>query len=613
MQRGNRLRSILALALALTSLSFTQGQPAFAAVGDTDTVFRQVAGSLQYAVALDDAGFTIPNAITMEAWVKPDATCIAASECVILIKESSYTIGIVGGVFQWALMNAAWNWNTTGITPVVGVWQHVALTRAASTNATKFYLNGRLVATGTADGAGTSGLGDSNHNFAIGARNGSNVGLNATTAAYFSGEMDEIKVWQTERTQAQIQSDMGTYGPTNDSNLKLYYDFNDVSGSTISNKASGATSGTQLTLKNSPTFTSLETSTVSGIYRVISFPRTYLSANGFKVPSGVTAVDALVVGGGGGGGNNSGAGGSGGGGYRINSAPVNESTGLNIRVGTGGPGGRYTASGTLTNDGTTRMDGQDGESSTLVIGVTTYLGGGGSGGQTSYANNVCAGSGSVSVWNTAGTFSGTGGTGYTGALGGTPSTTQSVANGVSGFTDATTGTSLPYGSGGGAGPGASPSNFLAGVGADSLAGNGAATSTGVGLSASHLRGAGGGGGGSSCGAGGSGGSGVVILRYSTLSGEFTTGKNASATYRTATTFVLTLSSAGRVTFFANNKAIGTCRNIATSGSGPYTATCLWKPSVRANVAITARFTATSGGSGIFDGGTANVVARSGRR
>lgn len=613
MRQGNRLRSILALALALTSLTFTHSQPAFAAVGDTDTVFRQVASSSQYAVAVDDAGFTIPNAITMEAWVKPDATCVAANECVILIKESSYTIGLISGVFSFALMNAAWNWNSTGISAVAGVWQHVALTRAASTNATKFYLNGRFVATGSGDGAGTSALADSAHNFAIGARNGTNVGLNATTAAYFSGEMDEIKVWQTERTQAQVQSDMTTYGPTNDSNLKLYYDFNDVSGSTVSNKASGATTGTQLTLKNSPTFTNLETTTTSSFYKIISFPRSYISANGFKVPAGVTSIDALVIGGGGGGGNNSGAGGAGGGGYKIVGASVDASTGLNIKVGTGGPGGRYTASGTLTNDGTTRMDGQDGESSTLVIGATTYLGGGGSGGQTSYLNNVCAGSGSVSVWNSAGTFSGTGGTGYTGALGGTPSTTQSVANGASGFTDAITGSSLAYGSGGGAGPGASPSNFLAGVGGDSLGGNGAATATGVGLSATQLRGAGGGGGGSTCGAGGAGGSGVVILKYSTLSGDFTTGKNASAVYRTATTFVLTVSSVGKVTFYANNKVIGNCKNISTTGSGPYTATCLWKPSIHAPVAITARFTALAGGSSTFDGGVANVSARSGLR
>ena len=613
MQWGTRLRSALALTLALSTLTFSQSQPAFAAVGDTDTVYRATSGSSQYAVALDDAGFTIPNAITMEAWVKPDATCVAAGECIIVIKESSYTIGIVGGVFQWALMNAAWNWNSTGISAVTGVWQHVALTRAASTNATKFYLNGRLVATGTGDGAGTSALLDSTHNFAIGARNGTNVGLNATTAGYFSGEMDEIKVWQTERTQSQVQSDMGTYGPTNDSNLKLYYDFNDVSGTTLSNKASGATSGTTLTLKNTPTFTNLETTTVSGIYKLISFPRSYLSANGFKVPAGVTAVDALVIGGGGGGGNNSGAGGSGGGGYRINSAAVSESTGLNIRVGTGGPGGRYTASGTLTNDGTTRMDGQDGESSTLTIGGSTFLGGGGGGGQTYFSNNVCSGTGSVSIWNTAGTSSGSGGTAYTGALGGTPSATQSIANGASGFTDAITGSALAYGSGGGAGPASSPYNFLAGVGADSLAGNGAATVSGVGIAASQLRGAGGGGGGTTCGAGGSGGSGVVILKYSTLTGDFTTGKNATATYRAATTFVLTLSSAGKVTFFANNKVIGTCKNLATSGSGPYTATCSWKPSVHAQVTITARFTATSGGSGTFDGGVANVVARTGRR
>jgi hypothetical protein len=102
-----------------------------------------------------------------------------------------------------------------------------------------------------------------------------------------------------------------------------------------------------------------------GTARITSF-----TANGtWTAPSGVTRAKFTIVGGGGGG---YGVGwasiqyrGGGGGGIAIVSAAVTPSTGYAITVGSGGTEGSY---------GTDAVDGGD---STVVVGATTYTGGGG--------------------------------------------------------------------------------------------------------------------------------------------------------------------------------------------------------------------------------------------
>lgn len=610
MRKAHILRTLVATSLGALVVTGIPAQNAFAATGDVDTYLHQDSGSNQYAVAVDSADFTIASAITMEAWVKPDATCIAAVECEILNKEDSYAMSIYSGQFSYALKAGSWSWQQTGIAAVAGVWQHVALTRAAATATTNFYLNGRLVSTGNANGAGTSGLADSIYNFIVAGRTGQVAGINAGASSYFSGDMDEIKVWQTERTQAQVQSDMTTYGPTNDTNLKLYYDFNDVSGSTISNKASGATSTTQLTLKNSPTFTNLESTTViNGNTKVSTFARTYLSANGWTVPIGISSIDAMVIGGGGGGGNNIGGGGSGGGGYMITGAPTSSGSVIPIRVGFGGAGGRYSAANTKTYDGTTLMNGQDGDSSTVTINGSTYIGGGGPGGPTFWTTMYCGSSGMQTNWAPYGPYVGSGGTGRSGGAGGAPSTTQSVANGSGGYTFDITGSSVTYGSGGGAGAG---SPYVMGYGGDgSIGGNGG----NPGGNGTNLRGAGGGGGNTSCSVGGIGGSGVVVLRYNAYSGDFTTGKGASFVYRASNALTVTTTAAGKVTFYAKGKVIPGCKNISTVTSTTITATCTWKPSIHTPTLITAILTPTASPSNPVNlsAGYITVTARTGKR
>ncbi|HUM46693.1 MAG TPA: gliding motility-associated C-terminal domain-containing protein, partial [Chitinophagales bacterium] len=145
-------------------------------------------------------------------------------------------------------------------------WYHLALT--ADNVELKFYINGDLVGTlptGFSLNYGTDDL-------AIG---------NATPAnswsGFFNGDVDEVRIWNTVRTQSQIQSTMATNLVGNEGNLVTYYKMDEVgqgSGITVNNSQvtgsvlNGLTFGVPcsspvFTILASPTITSLSNS--SGI------------------------------------------------------------------------------------------------------------------------------------------------------------------------------------------------------------------------------------------------------------------------------------------------------------------------------------------------------------
>jgi hypothetical protein len=605
-----RLRFILALALLPIYWIAAPISPAIASTGDSDTYFNleaNTSSSHRYAIMTNDSSVQFTSAFSFEMWMKPTNSC-SGIYCTFIVKEEVYAFAIVNGNYQFALngTSGGWVWQDTTIPAQINSWQHFAMTHAANTNLVSMYLNGLLVYTGPADHLSTLNFYNPATSFQVGARVGNSNSLTQPGVQSYIGSIDEIKMWQTTRTQAQVQSDMHTYGPTNDSNLKAYYDFNDISGSTILNKAVGG--GGTLTMKNSPTISDLEISTVSSGTKVVKFPRTYLSANGWKPPLGISSLNALVVGGGGGGGNNVGNGGGGGGGYLINNLSVSDSTNFAIKVGTGGAGGRNAAAGNITYDGTTLMDGQSGESSVATVNGTSFTGAAGGGGDTIWSTNLCGSSGAVSLGGTSGSGSGSSGTSFSGGAGGALSGTQSVANGVTGFSSSITGSSAFYGSGGGAG---GWSGYVAGSGANSQGGTGnGSASTIDGL---NQTGSGGGGNAAGCAVGGKGGSGVVIFAFN-ASGALPSAIS-SAIFRTATSLTVTVSEAGKVTFYAQGKVIPGCKARPTITSASITATCSWRPSQRTAVPITAKFAPTSLPSNLItiNFGTVQVASRTGKR
>ena len=80
--------------------------------------------------------------------------------------------------------------------------------------------------------------------------------------------------------------------------------------------------------------------------------------------------------------------------------------------------------------------------------------------------------------------------------------------------------------------------------------------------------------------------------------------SATATYRLNTSIVATVSAAGRVDFRLQGKIIVGCRNIATVGSNPITATCTWRPSIHNAVKVTASLRPSTTG---FTNSTSNPL------
>ena len=162
----------------------------------------------------------------------------------------------------------------------------------------------------------------------------------------------------------------------------------------------------------------------------------------WTVPTGVTAIDILVVGGGGGGGADGGGGGGGGGVGMATGISVTAGTSATISVGLGGTAGSHTPGIAATSGGT----------SSFLIAGTTYgaTGGASAVGWVSSANYAAGGSLTGSGTQL------TGGTNY--SKGGRNSlqvsgsgSLDATSPGYAGVTTTFTGTSTTFGGGGGGG------------------------------------------------------------------------------------------------------------------------------------------------------------------
>ncbi|WP_420576463.1 BspA family leucine-rich repeat surface protein [Ekhidna sp.] len=102
-------------------------------------------------------------------------------------------------------------------------WVHVAVTRetgpsTAADTRTRFYINGQL--DGEITGQEDPWDGGGGHLVWIGATN------QTGSERYFGGSIDELRIWNIERTQGDIEADMNVNLTGLESGLLAYYDFN---------------------------------------------------------------------------------------------------------------------------------------------------------------------------------------------------------------------------------------------------------------------------------------------------------------------------------------------------------------------------------------------------
>lgn len=509
---------------------------------------------------------------TLESWLNPSDTA-TSNYGTLFSKQDNFSFALTTAlVIEFVFNTGSWLGTiTTDVKLRQNEWQHLAIVKEGTT--VRIYLNGSLRWQKTDSGNIPASLRSNNAYFTIGGNPWDGYSNQPTPQMnFYAGGIDEVKFWNIARTQSEVALNMNTKSDASTSNLVTYWDFNGTGSTTIHDRK-----GTlDVIAYGGVTFPDVKQVSVSGSRTIYTFPKSYLNGiGGWKVPSGQNKLDLLAVGGGGGGGSNVGGGGAGGGGYYATDIPVASGQIIPIKVGLGGFGGRsIIGTSGVTRDGTNLVNGQNGESSTIVINGATHTGGGGGGGHQYWASNICLDTAGVaSIYSSSGVGLGTTGTALTGGLGGPPSTTQSIANGGSGFQNSILGSAIYYGSGGGAGGGYL--SRVAGTGGNSKGGNGASASAATGSYGSVMSGAGGGGGGVDCGSGGNGGGGVVVI--SLLTNSLEAAILSSASYRTTSSLVVTTTTAGKVTFFAQGRRIAGCINVSTVSSSTITATCNWKP------------------------------------
>ncbi len=640
--KTRRIVRLLTLSLLCLALQGFHSTSSFAATGDADT-YLSLNGTSQYGSVPEGSAYVARGTYSIEAWINPSSlTCSLSGNtyCTIMSHDGDYALIIADGKLQTYMY-----YNGTGTNVrvdssqllVANTWQHVALVRNGASVA--MYVNGDTVTSTSISGyTGPSTYPAGTYPLKIGWQYGNQ---------YFTGGIDEVRVYSRALSQTQVRSDMNTWGPANATGLVGYYDFNDISSGVATNKVSGSTSATDLTLTGSPVATAIESTTVSGGYKTVTFTRSYISANGgYIVPDGVSTLSTLVVGGGGGGGMDGGGGGGGGGVYENSAVTITPNTNIDIDVGGGGTAGTQyepaPACITPWQNGYPNVGCKGGDGSASRFGSYSAGGGGGAGGIENSGNDAPTGftargsGGGVGAQNTksgtgtpgAGTFSGgtvsdnsantsgSGGGGFT-AAGGNGSANTS-GDGGSGYTASLTG--LIYGAGGAGGTFGGSTAATGGGNSNSGAANGG-NSTNQPTYPVINRGGGGGGGGNgsptptgltvSNAYGTPGAGGVVILRWA-LKGSVSFTVSGTPTFRSVSNLVATTNTASKVTFFANGKKIPGCVSLATSNNS---VTCPWKPSTHSGVTITVKAvpTDTNYASVSLAPTNVSIVARSGKR
>jgi len=233
---------ILALTFSLFYLALPLGVLA------TNTYSLSLNGTSQYSTAADSPSLSITTDFTGEAWVNFSSLTFNNEQAIIFIKTSTvddaydFVIGDDGSPFRVFL--AYWDTGVyrviqkTGLTFKTGVWYHIAITADISAGTGNIFINDTKY-TGSSVGAGTT-IRDSDGLFTVGAGVGG-------WGRFFPGLLDEVRIWNDIRTDAEITDNYRTELVENEQGPVAYYRFNNSALDETAND-------NDLTLVNSPTY-----------------------------------------------------------------------------------------------------------------------------------------------------------------------------------------------------------------------------------------------------------------------------------------------------------------------------------------------------------------------
>ncbi|OQX05222.1 MAG: hypothetical protein BWK80_52490, partial [Desulfobacteraceae bacterium IS3] len=192
-------------------------------------------------VSANSSFSTPPSSITHEAWIYPTAlgtvreiTCYSNSGALTVSVE--FRLYPNGELEFGQAQPALWQWaRSTGYSVILNAWNHVAAVKSGS-NVT-LYINGIAVGWGTITNSPNS-IDQLN----IGRRR-----YDGSDDYKFQGKIDEVRIWNTARTQAEIQTNMNKTLVGNEAGLVAYYNFDQ---GTVCGNNTGLTTLSDLTSVN---------------------------------------------------------------------------------------------------------------------------------------------------------------------------------------------------------------------------------------------------------------------------------------------------------------------------------------------------------------------------
>ena len=185
--------------------------------------------------------------LTLEAWINPQQDSGIRT---IVGREGEYLLALSGAdnIIHYTVANSkSRSQISTGYSVKSNQWSHVAF--SFDNGQIKTYVNGQLIY--KYDRIGTIGDANTNQNeLRIGNRQGDRI------SDYFEGEIDEVRVWNTTRTQAEIQTNLSQKLTGTEQGLVGYWNFEESTGDkvndlTANNNQGTLTNGVQRTVDSS--------------------------------------------------------------------------------------------------------------------------------------------------------------------------------------------------------------------------------------------------------------------------------------------------------------------------------------------------------------------------
>lgn len=171
------------------------------------------------------------GSLTIEAWVYPTNLTGIHS---IIRKTGDYNLYLNGNkvsaeIWTTAGINNDWTLINAAATVPLNEWSHIAFTNNGAIP--KIYLNGVSATTSTSNG----NIPDNNSQL--------NIGFSTVYGQCFSGNIDEVRIWNTERSQTEIRDNMCSKLIGTETGLVAYYRFDDGIGTTLTDET-GTQNGT---------------------------------------------------------------------------------------------------------------------------------------------------------------------------------------------------------------------------------------------------------------------------------------------------------------------------------------------------------------------------------